>query len=196
MTRLFESLNLRPHDRRLIMVVAIVTFIILNFWFVWPHRNAWRDLSQEISDAKGKLARYENEVAQKPAIEAELKKLDQGGAAIAAEGEVDLLRTVQSKIFTTGVEASRLEPRSDRGGTNSFFIEKSMLIQYQNTRDTNLVNFLVSLSSDDSLIRVRRLTIRPDANKMSLGGQIDLVASYKSEGDTAPSSKKTFNAAP
>lgn len=182
MTRLFESLNLRPHERRLVMLAAAVIFIVLNVWLVWPHRNRWRDLNQEISESRAKLERYEGEVARKPDIEAELKELEKGGAMLSSEGEVDLLRTVQTLIYKTGIEVTRQDPgNSSRLGTNDFFVEKSLVLQYQNTRDTNLVNFLIALGKDDSLIRVRELTVRTDANKYKLLGRVGLVASYKKD---------------
>src|SRR4051812_22830112 len=33
----FEQLNLRPHERRVVIVVGVIVFVVLNAWFVWPH---------------------------------------------------------------------------------------------------------------------------------------------------------------
>ena len=38
---LFDKLNLRPNERRLVIIVLIVVFIILNFIFVWPRFGDW-----------------------------------------------------------------------------------------------------------------------------------------------------------
>ena len=36
-----SKLNLRPQERRLIVLVAIVLFVVLNVWLVWPLFGDW-----------------------------------------------------------------------------------------------------------------------------------------------------------
>ncbi len=37
--------QLRPLERRLVVGVAVVLFIVLNWVFIWPHFSDWSDLS-------------------------------------------------------------------------------------------------------------------------------------------------------
>lgn len=181
MNRFFDSLNLRPYERRLIVIAGLIVFILLNFWFIWPLRNSWKTEQTAIRDLRDRLTRYENAAARLESVKDELMKLESEGSTVIAEGEVDLIKTVQSKIYRAGLPVNRMDPSTSRGGTNDFFIEKTLVLQYDKTRDTNLVNFLISLGQDDSLIRVRDLTIRTDPQRQTLLGRISLVASYQRE---------------
>lgn len=192
MNSLFDNLNLRPGERRLIVVVAIVTFVVLNFWFVWPHRNDWKTVREDLDDAQAKLADYQNTVDQLQATSARLSQVETGGSALLADTEsVHLLRTIQTLTTKHQVNINRYEPQTENSlGTNNFFIERTLPIQYISTKDTNLINFLISVGSDESLIRVRDLSIKPDPSRTALVGRITLVASYRGSGET----KKTgFN---
>ena len=41
MTTLLDRLNLRPQERRLVVMAAAVLFLVLQFWLVWPHFKEW-----------------------------------------------------------------------------------------------------------------------------------------------------------
>jgi len=192
MNALFDNLNLRPGERRLIVLVGIVTFVVLNFWFVWPHRNDWKTAREGLDDARWKLAEYQDTVDQLKATSDRLSEVETGGSALLADTEsVHLLRTIQTLTTKHEVNVNRYEPQTENSlGTNNFFIERTLPIQYISTKDTNLINFLISVGSDESLIRVRDLSIKPDPSRTALVGRITLVASYRGSGD---SKKSGFN---
>ena len=31
-----NSLNLRPSERRLLVIVGLILFVVVNIWFIWP----------------------------------------------------------------------------------------------------------------------------------------------------------------
>ena len=63
-----DRLNLRPFEKRLVVGVGAVLFVVLNAWFVFPH---FSDLSQA-RDRRAEL----------------LKKLDRWRAEISPGGQV------------------------------------------------------------------------------------------------------------
>ena len=40
-------MNLRPQERRLVVFVGIVFFVVLNIWLVWPHFGDWTKVSMD-----------------------------------------------------------------------------------------------------------------------------------------------------
>ena len=40
-TSIFDKLNLRPQERRLVVIVGMVLFVLINWWFVWPFFGEW-----------------------------------------------------------------------------------------------------------------------------------------------------------
>jgi hypothetical protein len=193
MKTLFDNLNLRPGERRLIVLVAIVTFVVLNFWFVWPHRNDWRQSVAELEASRTLLEEYETTAGE---LNLTSQKLSSSGASnlMADHESVHLLRTIQGLTAEHEVNVNRYEPQTESPlGTNGLFVEITLPIQFVNTRDTNLVNFLVAVSEDESLIRVRDFRVQPNRDLSGLAGRMSLVASYRA----AEKKKKTtgFNAA-
>ena len=37
MNSFLDRLNLRPQERRLVVGVLVIVFVVVNLWFVWPH---------------------------------------------------------------------------------------------------------------------------------------------------------------
>ena len=48
MNSFLDQLNLTPQERRIVVVIAVVVFVVLNMLLVWPH---FKDLGQ----VKGQL---------------------------------------------------------------------------------------------------------------------------------------------
>lgn len=191
MKTLFDNLNLRPGERRLIVLVAIVTFVVLNFWFVWPHRNAWKQATDDLEAARIKLEEYSATAGE---LDLTSQKLSKSGASnlMAEQESVHLLRTIQGLTAKHEVNVNRYEPQTESPlGTNGMFVEITLPIQFVNTWDTNLVNFLVSVSEDESLIRVRDFRVQPNSQRNGLAGRMSLVASYRA---SSRQKKTGFNA--
>lgn len=180
---IFDKLNLRPAERRLVIVVLIVVFIILNAIFVWPRFSDWGKLKGRRTLAQNLMTQYEREIANTPRYQAQLRELETQGAAVASEEQaVKLSTTVQNQASLSGVQVNRYDPirqtaLSSGGKTNQFFEEQSGTINVT-TDEKSLVEFLHSLGVGGSLIRVRSMTLNPDPPRQKLQGNITLVASY------------------
>ena len=183
MSSFLSKLNLRPQERRLLVFVATVVFIVLNIWLVWPRFNDWRQVKADHEKSMIELRRYQKEVAQIPRYETKLRELENVGSnVIPEEQELDLVRTVQNQTRLSGVIVTSQDarPKTSTTKTNQFFEEQTLSMSIE-SRNEELVNFLVNLASTNSLIRVQELGLRPDnpANPMKLMGRVTLVASYQ-----------------
>ena len=181
MESIFDKLGLRPAERRLLVGVGVVLFIVLNVYLVWPHFSDWKRLRGEIAALRSTLATYQAEQARLPEYEAKEAALKGRGPKITtAEMGLALIKLVQPKAARAGINVVQWNPSSGATSRNSeFFDEHVLRITFRNTGDEELLKFLVSLGDGDSVIRIRDLTIRPESNKMKLTGNVTMVASYQ-----------------
>jgi hypothetical protein len=186
MNQYLDRLNLRPAERRLLLLVLTAVFVALNFWFVWPHFKDWSRLQRETGQAHLKLAQYQAEVERIPAYEARVRQLEGAGAMVIPEEQVNrLISAIQTHASQSRVNYTRIDPRTTRrtptAATNQFFQEHNVYISFQNTGDKELLEFLLALSTSDLMVRVRDLDVKPDpsAAYSKLSGTMELVASYR-----------------
>lgn len=180
MTSFLDKLNLTPAERRLVMVVAFVVFLVLNFLLIWPQFGELGRTQLRSKDVSSKLVRFQNEVRKKPDYERELKRLEGAGGYVASEEQaLALSREVVAQAASSGVHIDRYDPQRTSGAqTNSFFEEQSLTITV-NTAEQELVDFLYNLGASNSLIRVRTMTLGRDPSQMHLAGTITLVKSFQ-----------------
>lgn len=196
MKSLFDKLNLGALERRIVVGAALVLFIVVNAMFVWPQFKDWKKVQSEIKAANDTLKAYQKEVDQLPQLQKKEEALkDTGGAQHAsAEIALALMRIVTPKASAAGIGVSSWSPST--AGTPSadgFFEEHSLRVSFQNTGDAELLKFMVSLGENNSTIRIRDLTVKPDATQMKLMGELTMVASYQK---TAPAGKQPPVATP
>ena len=199
MMRFLDKLNLRPGERRLVVLVAFTVFIVLNLIFVWPHFGDLTLASVKLEKARLDLAKYERKVQQTDTYKTRLAEYEKDNPEVPTEDQgVQFQRTIQQQAAQSGVNVttfSRATPKTN----NIFFLEQLQTISVQTT-ETNLVDFLYNLGAGQSLIRVRELALRPDQPRYNLGGNITLVASYqkkmpvKGAASTTATSTKSANA--
>ena len=198
-----ERLNLRPQERRLVVAVAVVFFVVLNLWFVRPHLHDWSQANTSLDKAQTTLATFERETQPAKIVEYQtrLKELEGQGSAVApSEQSLDLIRSIQNQAAQNGVTINANTEVQTTGTTrtNEFFEEKARLINVV-TGEKELVDFLVSLASTNSMIRVRSMNLRPDSSQMRLQGSITLVASYQrsrpQKADVASTAKRSVTPA-
>ena len=203
MNSLFDKLNLRAGERRLVVIVGLVVFFFLNLMLVWPRFGDLGRLQQHKRDLELSLSRYEAEIGRTNAYQRQLNDLRSKGADVATEAQaLDLQRNVQSQAAISGVQVNSYTPITKGSGkTNVFFEEQSGTIQIL-TEEKSLVDFLWALGSGSSLIRVRSMQLQPEPARQKLQGSITLVASYPKKaplpaGTVKPSSPlaKTTNVA-
>lgn len=171
--------QLRPMERRLVVGVAVVVFLVLNAVFVWPHRSDWSDLKSRMDRARAKLDLYQKAVAQIPAYRLQVKNLENGGESVPTEDmAINFMRTIQSQASASGIGVPNTVSRQITRTNDAFFVEQIQNIGVTAT-DGQLVDFLYKLGSGASMIRVRDLELQPDPQRMHLNANMRLVASYQ-----------------
>jgi len=84
--------------------------------------------------------------------------------------------TIQRQAAASGVNILTMIRQPDR--TNQFFIEKAQALTLQSDEE-KLVDFLYKLGAGNSLVRVRGLTLNPDAPRYNLRVNATIVGSYQ-----------------
>src|SRR5205823_5450878 len=103
----------------------------------------------------------QSEVQRMNLYQAKLRNLETQGSSVVPENqELDLAFTVQNQAQSNHVVITRSNPvaKASNSPTNQFFEEQAVSIGV-NTGTEELVNFLVSLTSTNSLIRVKDMTL-------------------------------------
>ncbi len=185
MNDFFDKLNLKPEERRLAVLFMAVAFVFVNYMYVFPRFKELRETQQEIQVAENTFAKYRLKTNSIPELQLSLEELSrQAGPPIEdTPGQrrtfVTTVNRMASKyginLRTQGQIREVLPPP---GQTNSFFTELEIPIIVTSTEE-QMVNFLYSLGKEDSLIRVRSLTLSPSREGgLLLDGNVNLVASY------------------
>ena len=66
MTNPLDKLNLRPFEKRLVVGVLVVVFIVINAVFVFPYFSEWSKVQWRMSQAKDKLEKWQGVAAEEP----------------------------------------------------------------------------------------------------------------------------------
>jgi hypothetical protein len=194
MASYLDKLNLRPQERRLVVGIVAVIFVVLNVWLVWPRFGDWKRMKADLAKTYKNISDYNKKIAQAggpKGFQAELQKLEGEGAqsVVEDEQEIQLLRTVQSHIQESKVMVNRyggVIVSSSTGSTNEFFEEQSITLEI-NTGEKELVDFLLKIGEGGSMIRVRDLDLRPaDQNRYKLQGRVTLSANYQKKAAAKP----------
>ena len=195
MSNFLDKLNLRPQERRLVVIVGIVLFIVFNVWFIFPVFGELGRNQQRIRDAQATIARFQSEIANQDKYNREIRELRAMGYYIESEDQVlQLAREVNEQAIVSKVNVGSVNPRN-RGSsrTNAFFEEQAVVVSVGNTGEKELVDFLYKLGEGDSLTRVKDMSIQPDPTRVYLGGSITLVKSFQRN---APAKKASSRPAP
>ena len=201
MTSILDKLNLSPQERRLVVVIAIVVFVVLNIWLIWPEFGSVTIWKQRRADTEKRLKQFKDEIAKKAVYERQLRELESQGQHVGTEEQaLSLQRDVSNQALLSGVQVNRYDPQpriSVGGRTNAFFEEQGLIITVI-TGEKELVDFLYNLGTRSSLIRVRSMTLSRDPTQMKLQGSMTLVASFakKAPPRTATPAPKATNQPP
>jgi len=186
--------HLRPMERRLVIGVGVILFLVANAWLVWPHFSDWGDLSRRQSVARAKLSLYGDAVSRIPKLQAQVSAFQSVGEVVNIEDQsIDLMRTIQSQASASGVGIQNFSRQTTRTN-DAFYIEQVQNISVLAT-DEQLVNFLYRLGSSASMIRVRDLELQPETTHYHLQANIRLVASYQKKAIAPAAAKPTAPAA-
>ena len=181
MKSIFDRLNLRPQERRLVVAVGIIVFAVVNFWFIIPHFGDLGKLQNRKDSAQKTLAKYKDELAKRVQYTREEKRLSEIGNFIPSEEQaLELQREVDAQARQSGVMVLRWD--ASRAGsqqrTNAFFEEQTLVITV-NTGEKELIEFLYGLGKGQSLTRVSSMSLQRDPTQTKLAGSITLVKSYQ-----------------
>ena len=182
MTSYLDRLNLRPFEKRLVVGVAAVLFLVLNSWFVVPHFSDLGQAQKRKAQALKKLQSWQVEVDQLGKYRAAIASLIGGTSEVPPEDQHNQFsKTILEQQVRSGVTGQG-GGRNPTIRTNEFFLELSQTITVVGD-EPQLVDFLHKLGGSDSLIRVRGLNLKPDNPnpdaRHKLQADITLVASYQ-----------------
>ena len=179
--------NLKPFEKRVVVGIAAFFFVVLNFFFVFPHFSDLSAVHARMEEAQAKLTRYENEFAQTNGYLAGLRGFEKEGQDVAIEDQAfQFANAIQAQAGQSGVRV--LSNGRINTQTNQSFLEKSQTISVQGG-EPQLVDFLYNLGSGSSQIRVRDLGVRPDQPRQQLVANVKLVASYQKKVTARPATR-------
>jgi len=180
MNTLFDKLNLRPQERRLVMVAMVVVFVVVNVWLVIPHFGEWKVVLGRLRKARDTTKVYSEESAKIPKHKETLEKMrDQGDFILPEDQAVTLMETVGREAATANIYVANLKPAG--GGpipNNPFFEEQRVTMLMPNAGEPELVDFLRKLGAGNSLVRIRDMDLRPDATGVKLSVNLTIVGNY------------------
>jgi hypothetical protein len=195
MNEYFARLN--STERRFVVVVMLIVFAGLNAWLVWPRFGDWKKNQSRMFVANNTIKSRETKIAQIPELEKQIRVFESEGASVPPEDQQsDFIRAINTQAASSGVAIlsnNRLTPR-----TNQFFLELGQALTLQ-TDDEHLVDFLYNLGAGNSLVRVRGLSLSPDAPRQNLRVNVTLIGSYQKKMPTraaAPTTAATTTARP
>jgi len=171
--------QLKPNERRVVVMVGFAFFIVLNAWFVWPHFTDLRRDIARMEAAKKTLATYQATVAHMAEYKRKIGELQNGGGSqvLPEDQAIDLLRFVDKSAIDNAVQNQNNS--GIRTHTNSpFFVDQEMTLNVA-AREKGLVGFLYVMGSGNSMVRVRNMSLRPDQSHQQLSASITIVASYQ-----------------
>jgi len=202
MADVFDKLNLRPQEKRWVVGVLVVVLVVLNHVFIWPYFFEWSKVRGQIRTAQDNITKFQDEIRHDKnagGYSEVLKKIDEAEKnTMRVEGDIQLERTVMKRATESKVAYSNLGTvKSDSLQTNEFFVEQSVKMNFD-AEEEDLIEFLYKICEDNSMIRVRELTIGPaDAQRYRLKGSVTLSANYQKKTEVkAPVTKTPTNKPP
>ncbi len=187
MTAPAQKTVLRTGEKRFLVGVGVVFFIVLNIWLVFPYFGAWKKAQDRYDTAEKKLHRWQEEVNRIPNYKKEIARLQGDSAPLQGDEMVYTFQTtIQSQAAQSHVNIQNTS-RVNTSTNSPFFLEQFQTLQIL-SGEKELVDFLYQLGAGTSLIRVRDLTLRPDLPRQQLSAGVKLVASYQRKQPTKAAS--------
>jgi len=191
MTAWLDKLNLAPQERRLVLVGLVILLLLLNYWLIWPYFGEWNKTETDLIKARQRLTTYMGEIAKRGEYDRKLTELQKsGGGTVLHEDQANRVQTtIYTQGSTHGVQINGVRPviapRLGGSQTNQFFDEVQMTVEVV-AGEQELVNFLHSLGSGDSMIRVKDIVnLRLDPLQTRLQTTLTLAASFQKRAPAA-----------
>ena len=186
--------RLNSTERRFVVGVFVVVFIVINVLFIWPRFKDWDKVKVQMNKAQTKLQEYQKEIGRKANYERQVRELESDGSPVPPEDQMtDFLRTINVQASRSGVrvDGNTQQPTV----TNQFFLERAQALSAV-AGEPQLVDFLYNLGTGTSLIRVRGLTLRPDPPRFQLNANITLIASFQKKAAARTQTAEVTGGAP
>jgi hypothetical protein len=197
MNTLFDRLNLRPQERRLVVMAATVLFVVFHFWFVHPYFKEWGRTKAAVSKAQNTLKIFRATLAQTNDLRLKLQKLEGQGTGLLAPEQAGnlLIQRIGAQARENDVKYSRINilPRSATAKAGEFFEEQTLDFGVNPSGDKELIAFLVAIGNSDLMVRVKELSLGPAPGGYQLQGSMKLVASFQKKGAPATTRPGTLS---
>ena len=198
MTKLLDKLNLRPQERRWVVMAVAVLAVVLHFWFVQPLFRQWSQAKTTLKNARETLAKYQSAITQTDEYRKRLGTLEgQGGTGLLdpAQAGTLLIQRISAQARESKVNYSGINvlPRNT-SKSDAFFEEQTLHLGVNPTGDKELIDFLVAIGNSDLMVRVKELNLNPDQGGYKLMGSMNLVASFQKKNATGPATVKPAGA--
>jgi len=170
-----------------VVIVAIVVFIVINWWVIIPMFGDWGRYENKLDYTRGQIQKFKAEIQREGEYKRKLGELRKQGQEVASEeAALRLQQDIISQANLTGLGYGTITP--NRAGTTTtktnFFDEASVNVSI-NTREKELIDFLVRLADRDLLIRAKSMDIGPDPSQTRLQGNLTLVKSFQRKPSTS-----------
>lgn len=181
MLALFDRLKLTPPERRLVVIIMAVVFVVLNYWIIWPRFGDYKTLSGEIQELERKRDTFQREVDRRPTYEVMLRKLQAAGSVLPPGEEKIQFRTdIERLAREIGLTVPRwgevVVERPSTGLTNAFFESIALPMNQVFGTEDQIVEFLHRVGASNSTVRVKELQLTPGNFDARAGGKTNLVA--------------------
>jgi hypothetical protein len=174
--------KLTPPERRLVVLVGIAVFVVINIWWIIPRFGDYGEFEAKRAKTLKQIAEYKTEIARKGSYEKLIRELSSVAGDVASEAAaLRLFDEVNSQAALSGITPTGFTPlnRAVSGKTNAFFEEASVSVNFT-AGEKELIDFLYRLADKQFLIRAKSMTVQPDVpGRMRLQGSVTLVKSYQ-----------------
>jgi len=189
MKEFFARLN--ATERRFVVGVGVLFFLVANLVWVWPHFSDWGATKIRMNKAANNLATFQRGVDKIPGLKKNIDMFQSKGDVVPQDDQaVQFVRLIQKQAAQSGVIIVNMGSQRQSGATNQFFVEQNETITLQ-SGEKQLVDFLYSLGAGNSLIRVKVLSVQPDQSHQQLTSRVTLIASYQKKAPAPRSAAAT-----
>lgn len=184
---LLNLLDVKPGERRAVVVIILAVFVVLNAWWAWS--------GPELLKMHDQKSRYERKARNNKTLKQDLEQLrgevstlkEKTGALVTEAG--DMRRSIRHVALGNKIDVLPRQNQRREGREEDFFIEQEFTMDFVSS-STNLVSFLCDMAEKQPLVRVRSLALQPDSRSDPRNLKVDVtfVASYpkpekEAEGD-------------
>lgn len=195
MNEWLDKLNLQPHEKRVVVIVVTILFLVLNYLFVWPRLGSVQEITKKRDEAASLRDLRASHAKQTNSIATRVNNLKKTGETILKQDQnSQFLSTLQIEAGKAGLNImqTRNLGNSSFGQTNGFVEERAISITFT-AGDSNLVDFMYAMSQPGSILRVQTFDLGPEAPAQTrLSGTMTLIGSI----ETAPKAKPDKSASP